>query len=73
MRGGTAFICDVGMTGPYGGILGRSVEPILRAATTNLPSPFDVATDDVRLGGALIDVDSATGKATHIERVMVRA
>jgi 2',3'-cyclic-nucleotide 2'-phosphodiesterase len=73
MPGGTAFICDVGMTGPYGGILGRCVEPILRAATTNLPSPFDVATDDVRLGGALIEVDSATGNATHIERVMVRA
>jgi 2',3'-cyclic-nucleotide 2'-phosphodiesterase len=73
MAGGTAFQCDVGMTGPYGGILGRHVEPILRAAMTNIPSPFDVAADDVRLGGAIVDVNAATGKATGIERVLVRA
>lgn len=68
---GTAFICDVGMTGPYGGILGRKVERILPAVITFVPAPFDVASEDPRLGGAIIDIDAATGKATAIRRVMV--
>jgi metallophosphoesterase (TIGR00282 family) len=72
MAGGTAFICDVGMTGAYGGILGRKVEPILNAAITHVPAPFDVAAEDVRLGGAIVDVDAVTGKATRIERLMVK-
>jgi len=71
MPGGTAFICDVGMTGPYSGILGRKLGPVLSAAITNVPAPFDVATDDVRLGGAIVDVDALSGKATAIERVMI--
>jgi 2',3'-cyclic-nucleotide 2'-phosphodiesterase len=71
MPGGTAFICDVGMTGPYSGILGRKIGPVLSAAITNVPAPFDVATDDVRLGGAIVDVDALSGKATAIERVMI--
>jgi 2',3'-cyclic-nucleotide 2'-phosphodiesterase len=70
---GTAFICDVGMTGPYCGILGRKLGPVLSAAITNVPTPFDVATEDVRLGGAIVDVDSASGKATCIERLMIRS
>jgi calcineurin-like phosphoesterase len=40
---------------------------------TGLPAPFDVATDDVRMCGALVKVDSDTGKATHIERIRVDA
>ena len=73
MPGGTAFICDVGMTGPYSGILGRKVEPILNAALTSIPSPFDVAENDVRLGGAIVEIDVSTGRATKIERIMVCA
>jgi hypothetical protein len=69
--GGTAFICDVGMTGPYASILGRRVERVLGVAVTAIPAPFEVATDDIRLGGAIIEVDPATGKSTHIERVMI--
>jgi metallophosphoesterase (TIGR00282 family) len=69
---GTAFICDVGMTGPYASILGRRVDRVLSTAVSFVPTPFDVATDDVRLGGAIVDVDAATGHATHIERVTVR-
>jgi metallophosphoesterase (TIGR00282 family) len=68
---GTAFISDVGMTGPYAGILGRRVDRVLGVAVTGVPAPFEVATDDVRLGGAIIDVDPTTGRATHIERVMI--
>jgi 2',3'-cyclic-nucleotide 2'-phosphodiesterase len=69
---GTAFVCDVGMTGPYASILGRRVDRVLLTAVTAIPTPFDVATDDVRLGGAVVDVDSTTGRAVAIERLVVR-
>jgi len=68
---GTAFVCDVGMTGPYAGVLGRKVDRVLGTALNFVPVPWDVATDDVRLGGAIVDVDPETGKATSIRRVMV--
>ena len=68
---GTAFICDVGMTGPYSGILGRRADRVLPAVITFVPIPFDIATEDVRLGGAIVDIDAATGKATGIRRVMI--
>lgn len=68
---GTAFVCDVGMTGPYDGVLGRRVDRVLSATITFVPTPFDVATGDVRLGGAIVDVDGATGRATAIRRIQV--
>jgi len=69
--GGTAFLCDVGMTGPYDSILGRRVDRVLSTAVTFIPSPFDVATGDPRLAGALVDLDAATGHATAIRRFML--
>lgn len=72
LEGGTAFICDVGMTGPYDSILGRRVDRVLSATVTFVPINFDVATGDPRLCGAIVDVDNATGQATAIRRVMVR-
>lgn len=68
---GTAFICDVGMTGPYEGVLGRRADRVLSVALTFVPTPFDVASDDVRLGGAIVDIDGLTGRATAIRRIMV--
>jgi calcineurin-like phosphoesterase len=68
---GTAFLCDVGMTGPYDSILGRRIDRVLPTTITFVPSSFDVATGDVRLGGAIVEVDAATGKATAIRRVML--
>src|SRR5205823_8213021 len=73
LPGGTAFICDVGMTGPYDSVLGRKVERVLHTSVTAIPTPFDVAEGDVRLGGALVEVDAATGRATAIERLALRA
>ncbi|HUR54351.1 MAG TPA: TIGR00282 family metallophosphoesterase [Gemmataceae bacterium] len=70
LTGGTAFICDVGMTGPYDSILGRRVDRVLSATVSFVPTSFDVAAGDVRIGGAIVDVDAATGKATAIRRVM---
>jgi metallophosphoesterase (TIGR00282 family) len=72
MAGGTAFISDVGMTGPYDSILGRRIDRVLPATISFVPCPFDVATGDPRLAGALVDVDGATGQATAIQRFMLR-
>jgi metallophosphoesterase (TIGR00282 family) len=71
LPGGTAFISDVGMTGPYDSILGRRVDRVLSTAVTFVPAAFDVATNDPRLAGAVVEVDAATGKATAIRRFML--
>jgi hypothetical protein len=66
---GTAYITDLGMTGPYEGVLGRRKEKVLHAMTTSMPTPFEVAAEDPRLCGAIISVNAETGRATYIERV----
>ena len=58
--GGTAFISDVGMTGPYDSILGRRIDRVLPTTLTFVPSSFEVASDDLRLAGALVDFLSQT-------------
>lgn len=68
---GTAYITDLGMTGPYDSILGRSKERVLSAMISSVPSRFDVATDDARMCGAVIGVETTTGLATSIERICV--
>ena len=70
LPGGTAFISDVGMTGPYDSILGRRIDRVLYTTITFVPSAFDVATGDVRLGGAVVDIDPATGQSRTIRRIM---
>jgi metallophosphoesterase (TIGR00282 family) len=72
LPGGTAFQCDLGMTGPYESILGRRIDRVLHTARTFEPTAFDVATDDVRLAGAIVECDATTGRATAIRRVMIR-
>src|SRR5262249_40540878 len=67
---GTAFISDVGMTGPYDSVLGRRIDRVLPTAINFIPTPFDVAEGDPRLGGAIVEVD-AEGRATAIRRVML--
>jgi metallophosphoesterase (TIGR00282 family) len=71
LPGGTAFISDVGMTGPYDSILGRRIDRVLSTTVTFVPSSFEVAEGDPRLGGAIVEIDADTGKATSIRRVMV--
>lgn len=72
LPGGTAFICDVGMTGPHDSILGRKVERVLSNALSFVPTPFDVAEGDNRLNAVIVDCDAATGRAEKIERIVVR-
>ncbi len=71
LPGGTAFQCDVGMTGPHESIIGRRIDRVLESNLTARPVPFDVATKDVRLNGAILDIDEATGLATAIRRLCV--
>jgi len=67
--GGTAFLCDAGMCGPINSILGRTIEPIMNRFLSNLPSAFPVAAGEVRLRGAMIDINEKTGRAERISRV----
>jgi metallophosphoesterase (TIGR00282 family) len=71
LPGGAAFQCDVGMTGPYDSVLGRRVDRVLETTITFNPTHFDVATGDVRLCGAMVDVDPQTGRALSIRRVRI--
>ena len=71
LPGGTAFQSDVGMTGPYDSILGRRIDRVMETTLTSNPTQFEVASKDVRLGGALVEIDSDTGQATGIERLCV--
>jgi hypothetical protein len=73
LPGGTAYISDVGMTGPYQSVIGREIKPVVERFTDGMFHQFTVATDDVRLSGVIVDVDEASWNATAIERVCLRA
>lgn len=68
---GTAFLTDVGMTGPYESIIGMRVDKVLKRFLLQTPSSFEVAKRDVRLAAAVVDIDESTGKARAIERLLV--
>jgi metallophosphoesterase (TIGR00282 family) len=67
--GGTAFLGDAGMCGPTESVLGRDITAIVRRFHDNLPVVFPVAKGPVKVHGALVEIDEATGRATAIERV----
>ena len=69
---GTAYQTDVGMTGPYDSIIGVQKEQALERFLTSIPNRFEPATGDVRLCAAIIDCDPETGRASAIERLMLR-
>ena len=66
---GTAFITDVGMTGPYDSVIGRRVDQILERFLSSMPHKSEVADANIQLRGLLVDVNPATGKATAVERL----
>ena len=66
---GTAYITDIGMTGPFRSVIGRDIKQVLYRFKTQMPGPMEVATEDVRLSGAIIEIDVESGKARSIERV----
>jgi len=71
LDGGTAYITDVGMTGPLASVIGIRKEVALERLLTQVPWKFDVATEEVELQGVLIDTDPETGKAKDIKRIRV--
>ena len=71
LPGGTAFQCDVGMTGPHESIIGREIDRVLETTITFKPRTFRVPLTDNRISGTIIDVDEETGKATAIRRIVV--
>ncbi|HEY3226198.1 MAG TPA: TIGR00282 family metallophosphoesterase [Planctomycetota bacterium] len=68
---GTAYITDCGMTGPYESVIGRRIDRVLHRMTTGMPAYFEVATGDVRICGALATIDSETGRALEVKRVVL--
>jgi metallophosphoesterase (TIGR00282 family) len=68
---GTAFITDVGMTGPYDGILGVTKEAVLTRFLTNLPVRFEVDEGRGQLSGVIIELDKTSGHAKSIKRIQI--
>lgn len=69
LKGGTAYITDLGMTGPKDSAIGRDLDQVKHIFLTGIPSAFKVAKGDVKLEGVIIDVDRTTGKAAGIIRI----
>jgi metallophosphoesterase (TIGR00282 family) len=68
---GTAYVTDVGMTGPYDGVIGVKKELVVGKFLNGMPVRFEPATGDVRLCAVVIDCDEKSGKARSIERLML--
>jgi metallophosphoesterase (TIGR00282 family) len=68
---GTAFQCDVGMTGPFESIIGRRIDRVMETTLTARPTEFEVASGDVRLCGTIVEAAAATGRAIAVERLCV--
>jgi metallophosphoesterase (TIGR00282 family) len=71
LPGGTAALTDVGMTGPHDSVIGVEADLAIRRMRTGMPVRFETATTGVRLEGAVITCDAATGRASAIEPVRV--
>jgi len=70
--GGTAYQTDVGMTGAYEGVIGFARDRVIEKFLAQTPKSFETAKKDIRLSGALVEVDPETGRATAIERIQVK-
>lgn len=67
----TAYITDLGMTGPHDSVLGRDKHAVIKSLITGMPHPYRVAEADARLSGVIVECDPHSGRATAIERVHV--
>jgi metallophosphoesterase (TIGR00282 family) len=66
---GTAYLTDVGMTGPHDSIIGVEIEPALGRFLNALPAKFETATANPRLHAVIVETDGQTGRAIDIERL----
>jgi metallophosphoesterase (TIGR00282 family) len=67
LPGGTAYLTDVGMTGPHDGVIGVERDPVIQRFLTGMPVRFETASGDLRLHAVVVDADEATGRARRIE------
>ncbi|HLS34729.1 MAG TPA: TIGR00282 family metallophosphoesterase [Bacillota bacterium] len=68
---GTGYITDVGMTGPYNGIIGVDKDIVIQRFKTNLPNKFKVAKGPKQLNGVLFHINDETGEAESVERILI--
>ena len=66
LPGGTAFITDLGMTGPLDSVIGLQKEKAIKKFVSGLPAKFDLAESDASVEYAVADIDAKTGKAISI-------
>ncbi len=71
LSGGTAYITDLGMTGPHDSVIGLRTDLAMDRFLKGDRSKFDVGKRDVRLCGVIVDVDETTGKAREIRRIRI--
>lgn len=71
MDGGTAYITDVGMTGPLDSVIGIRKEVALNRLLSQIPWKFDVASGEIELQGVVVEVDVKTGKSKQIQRIRI--
>jgi metallophosphoesterase (TIGR00282 family) len=69
LPGGTAYLTDVGMTGPVDSVIGMKRDIVLPRFLSGLPARFEVAEGEAQLCGVMVDIDPLTGRATAIQRV----
>lgn len=69
---GTAYITDIGMTGPFDSVIGRKKEQILERFLTQMPVRFQMAEEDLQLHGAIVEVDAKTARSLSIKRIQIR-
>lgn len=68
---GTAYVTDLGMTGPYDSVLGRNKVKVLRSLIGGVPNPYDIAEGDLRIGALLVTVDTNTGRSLSAEQLIL--
>ncbi|MFN6202762.1 MAG: YmdB family metallophosphoesterase, partial [Acidobacteriota bacterium] len=71
LPGGTAYMTDLGMTGPHDGVIGMMSEPVLERFRTGLSTKFEPAEGAIRLHGLLVEIDETTGHAERVERFRI--
>ena len=71
LPGGTAYITDLGMCGPFESVIGIEREASLSRLVKGMPAKFETAKNDPWLNAVMLDVDESTGKARSIERIRV--
>jgi hypothetical protein len=69
LPGGTAYITDLGMTGPMDSVIGVKMDIAIQKFLTQIPQYFEVASGPFQFNGVIIDIDESTGEAVSIERI----